>query len=461
MAGLIQAQMEDPSKEDPTTPKTTTYDPERVQLDEQTDTVEGRVNRIIAQGSPLQTQAQTAAKQDANRRGLINSSMAVQAGQEATYKAALPIAQQDAATSYNAKTLNQAAGNTALNLGATGRQNMEQTQQQGIIQRQLQQGAGDIQSKLQAEKADIDLKLQSASAADAIELQKRKGEIDSQLQAQGGTIQSGLMNQKADIDLKLQTANAADTVELQKQKGLIDQQLQQIQIQGDMQKIKEQGTQAQTLQQQKGDIDAQLQTADAANREKLLAQQGALDYNIAVLKGNQTVDLTRQQGEIDRALQVLRGDQATALTGAQAEAEKGLIAARADADRQLETLKGELATQLQTLQGGQNQELARIDGDYKLLLQTSQSASVFYSQIASSVGTILADPKMKPDQKQQMVNKQLELLSSGLAVIGGTANVDLNGLLDTGGAPSSGQVYAPGTNGKLPKPGTIASVMNT
>jgi len=77
-------------------------------------TVEGRINRIIGTGSPLQVQAKSRAIQDANARGLANTSMAVTAGESALYDAALPIAQADAATAakaagYNTDQANQFA----------------------------------------------------------------------------------------------------------------------------------------------------------------------------------------------------------------------------------------------------------------------------------------------------------------------------------------------------------------
>jgi hypothetical protein len=77
-------------------------------------TVEGRINKIINSGSPLLQQAQTRAKEQANARGLANTSMAVTAGEAALYESALPIAQADAATvakaaGYNADQTNQFA----------------------------------------------------------------------------------------------------------------------------------------------------------------------------------------------------------------------------------------------------------------------------------------------------------------------------------------------------------------
>ena len=61
-------------------------------------TVAGQMKKIMDSGSPLLQRAKTNAAKAANNRGLLNSSMAVQAGEEAALSTALPIAQQDAST---------------------------------------------------------------------------------------------------------------------------------------------------------------------------------------------------------------------------------------------------------------------------------------------------------------------------------------------------------------------------
>lgn len=59
--------------------------------------VSNQVNKVMAADSPLLQQAESRAKTAANSRGLLNSSMAIQAGQGAVLDRALPIAQADAA----------------------------------------------------------------------------------------------------------------------------------------------------------------------------------------------------------------------------------------------------------------------------------------------------------------------------------------------------------------------------
>ena len=56
-----------------------------------------QLGKVLASDSPLLTQARTRAAQVANRRGLLNSSLAVQAGEAAAFDVALPIASQEAA----------------------------------------------------------------------------------------------------------------------------------------------------------------------------------------------------------------------------------------------------------------------------------------------------------------------------------------------------------------------------
>jgi hypothetical protein len=67
-----------------------------------------QVNNVIAQDSPLMQQAAAKASQAANQRGLLNTSMAMQAGQAAVMDRAMPIAQYDAGANTNVFATNQA-----------------------------------------------------------------------------------------------------------------------------------------------------------------------------------------------------------------------------------------------------------------------------------------------------------------------------------------------------------------
>ena len=70
-------------------------------------TVAGQMEGLLSQDSDLMRVARTNALQQANGRGLLNSSMANGATTKAMIESGLPIAQQDATTYANQQTLNQ------------------------------------------------------------------------------------------------------------------------------------------------------------------------------------------------------------------------------------------------------------------------------------------------------------------------------------------------------------------
>jgi hypothetical protein len=86
-------------------------DPAKWQIDNK-QTVAGQLESVVRKDSPLQQLARTEGLQQAQKRGLLNSSMAVGAAQDAITRSALPIAQADAdvnarAAGYNADTSNK------------------------------------------------------------------------------------------------------------------------------------------------------------------------------------------------------------------------------------------------------------------------------------------------------------------------------------------------------------------
>lgn len=86
--------------------------------------VAGRVNSLTSSGSPLLEAARTRAAQGANARGLRNSSMAVQSGEQAVIETATPIAQADASLFQNQQLANQSAKNQADQFNANIRTNV-------------------------------------------------------------------------------------------------------------------------------------------------------------------------------------------------------------------------------------------------------------------------------------------------------------------------------------------------
>jgi hypothetical protein len=129
--------------------------------------------------------------------------------------------------------------------------------------------------------------------------------------------------------------------------------------------------------------------------------------------------LQSESGDISRGLQELRGTQATELTEQQAQIEQGQIAQR-----------GELDIQMQQLRGTQATDLSTIENKYRTLMQANASAAQFLSQTSQSIGDILSNPDMTLANKEQLVQKQVDLLENGLSVMGSISNLDLTSLLD-------------------------------
>ena len=110
----ITKEMTNPILERPDLPETVAapnpVSPERIEITPN-ETVLGNISKITSDlNNPLNVQAATMAKQWANKRGLLDSSIELSATQDAVLKNALPIASQDAGTYYDAKRTNSAQG---------------------------------------------------------------------------------------------------------------------------------------------------------------------------------------------------------------------------------------------------------------------------------------------------------------------------------------------------------------
>lgn len=96
----------------------TGIDPEKRAVDAAKETVSGQLDTLLKSGSPYLERARAGAAQFANKRGLLNSSIAAGAGEGAAIDAAAPIASADAQTYSAAAKDNQNVGNAALQFNA-------------------------------------------------------------------------------------------------------------------------------------------------------------------------------------------------------------------------------------------------------------------------------------------------------------------------------------------------------
>lgn len=109
-AGAAQATWQPPTKASSFEAKTTGVGSQ--------STVQGQLLGLISSGSKYLEQARKNAAQSANARGMLNSAFAAGAGERAAIQAALPIAQQDAATFNQRDIANMDAMNAAAQFNA-------------------------------------------------------------------------------------------------------------------------------------------------------------------------------------------------------------------------------------------------------------------------------------------------------------------------------------------------------
>ena len=106
--------------------------------DEAKGTVAGRLTSLLNNESPYMKQVEQRSKEAASRKGLLNTSIAVQAGQAAAYEAALPIAQQDSSEFNKFGLQQQTAESQQANIQTEAIVSGEMTQQKAAIAQQAQ-----------------------------------------------------------------------------------------------------------------------------------------------------------------------------------------------------------------------------------------------------------------------------------------------------------------------------------
>lgn len=174
------------------------YSPTPRVVDPTTETVAGQINRLLQEDSLYMQQARAGAMQTANARGLLNTSLAAGAGEDAAIKSALPIAGSDAATYSTAARENQAAGNQAAQFGAQAENQVRALNATEVNQLTKIGYQGQIEKDLQ--------NLRGAQAKDVAELQSLTQKAVAGIQAE---TQTGIAQMEVDQKLRSQTLESA------------------------------------------------------------------------------------------------------------------------------------------------------------------------------------------------------------------------------------------------------------
>jgi len=394
--------------------------------DLQDDSVESRIGRIASSGSDLMKRAKQEGYNAANRRGLLNSSMAVGAAQTAVLDRALPIAQQDAMTA--------------------GQHNMAELDRRGQAERQF------------------------ADNRSTMERMNRQGEIDTAGREQTGNIQSRLNREDAQGQMeRLTYASGQEMTRLQAQLANANEQ-QRREIEATMERLKL-------------DTSAEMERLRAAAGFDMdrLNRQGAIDIERDVLQAKNQQDLVRVQGQIQSALQAQGNSESIQRMGVELAANLELIereqantlariAATGDeeirrlleaANQERETLKLSLASQDRQAMAGAMVNIFQAESALRQALLSNdkipaaeraayeRSIAALGDPVRVYVNTLFAAPSAPPAPNSGGIGVPATGTNWGGAAPGGTPAPTSLPPVDVG--PMAGLLYA---NGKFYDPAT-------
>lgn len=196
-------------------------------------TSEDRIAGILSRGGPLMQQAATAGTQQAASRGLLNSSMAVQAAQGAVIQAAAPIGTNDANSLnqmavQNANTQNQAitqnanAMNTFAQMN-TGNQQQANTQNASAVNTASQFNANteNQAGQFNAQSANDFAKLNTQNQNTANQWNAQQAN-EATLKAMDVNSREQLANIEANYKQLMQTNSSAENIYSQVMKNVSD-----------------------------------------------------------------------------------------------------------------------------------------------------------------------------------------------------------------------------------------------
>ncbi len=170
------------------------YDPTLRDVDASQETVEARIQRLLAENGAYLSEARTRGREEAASRGLLDSSISAAAAEREAIRAALPIAQQDAGTYLEQGMQNQAFSNRAGEFNAGEGNELIRAEQAYDNARALSD-----QEHLQArDRADQGFGFERARSNQDFEEQR-------DLNAQEGDIRRELATLDSDLAVRLET----------------------------------------------------------------------------------------------------------------------------------------------------------------------------------------------------------------------------------------------------------------
>ena len=171
-------------------PAVGSFDPVTREVDPTKETVSGQMRGLLGSENPYIKEARQRGVEMANKRGLLNSSIAASAAEREAIKAALPMAQQDAGTYFQ-----QGRANQDIGAQFKGRE-QSQTYKQSLMdvgqQQQLEQMQADaaIRGQIMDLDSQIRERLSAIEQGYALDLEslKQNYEIEKNIDTQMGSM---------------------------------------------------------------------------------------------------------------------------------------------------------------------------------------------------------------------------------------------------------------------------------
>lgn len=319
------------------------------------ETTAGQLRDLISENSPYIRQARERAMQTAGSRGLQNTSIAAQAGEQAAISAALPIASETAAAHERA----------ALS-GQEFQQGQALSAQNSMQQLAQMAESGDIQSRHMLEQFGYNFELSAQDNFNRLQQLAMQGDVNARLALQQFGFSRALQYQSGQISSSLQNQRHIETLAEQANAGDIEAQrmLQQFGYTGQL-SAQEHLQQLETLAMQ-GDVNAALQLqqfnfqtllADQAQGHAIALEDVRLQSQIAVLgeQFSNALGLNEQETGLWVQRQNLLHEQTLEQIGAQAQATGDLRAQEASLQ-----VQGQYLTNVAQRQMLASQEIAQI-----------------------------------------------------------------------------------------------------
>jgi len=304
------------------------------------DSVASKVAALSSQDSPLMQQAKTDGLKTANRRGLLNSSMAAGAVQDSTLRTVVPIAQQEANQAFQK---NMAASDFEYKM--TGQENQQQftagesaldrTQQADLAKQQRdleilmqdknisladRQQLADITSKegLAAAERALQEMMQGKQIKSTEQLASDDRELQKFMQGRDITSREGMAKAQRDLEVAMQKADIASRESLAAAERALQERMQQTSI-GSQQTMQDKDIAQQNKSQQaeigyqtaERKLDRGLQeqlagwnlksTDRNAAAQLLTNMQGAFQDSYSAIMANTNLDATTREAQITSA----------------------------------------------------------------------------------------------------------------------------------------------------------------